>query len=159
MPSSPLGGNAARACIQAHTAGPHASEHKGPDPLQSSDPWQAALDKSSEPRVPSGNAAVTSDAARQIEQSVLQKLKASQAASNANSSGSTSVEASIVAKLESRLASSHGELDARINKLDGKVAQVAQKLDSQESLLQSLFAQQMSRIEELIGSTKKPRAE
>ena len=70
-----------------------------------------------------------------------------------------SIKASIMAKVETRLASSHGELDARISTLDCKVGQVAQKVDSQEGLLQSLFAQQLSRVEELIGTTKKPRAE
>ena len=102
---------------------------------------------------------MTGDTAKQIEQSVLQKIKASQAASSADTLASDSMEASIMAKVESRLASAHGELDARINTLDAKVGQVASKVDSQETLLQSLFAEQMSRIEELIGSTKKQRAE
>ena len=39
-----------------------------------------------------------------------------------------------MAKVESRLASVHGELDARISTLDNKVGQVASKVDSQESL-------------------------
>ena len=131
------------------------SDRKGVDPLQSMDPWQAALDKSSTLRTHHVGLPLASDAARQIEQSVLHKLKA--AAPDGTSA--ESMQASIMARVESRLASSHGELDSRINALDAKVGHVAQKVDSQEGLLQSLFAEQMSRIEELIGSTKKPRAE
>ena len=56
------------------------------------------------------------DAARQIEQSVLQQLKAPPF----ENSGAHTMEASIMAKVESRLAASHGELDARINSLDGR---------------------------------------
>ena len=63
------------------------------------------------------------DAARQIEQSVLQQLKATAG----DNSGAHTMEASIMAKVESRLAASHAELDARINSLDGKVGQVAHK--------------------------------
>ena len=61
--------------------------------------------------------------------------------------------------MDSRLANAHAELDGRITAIDTKTGQVAQKVDSQESVLQDLFAQQMSRIEELIGSTKRSRNE
>ena len=146
---------ASRRTLQGMCPVDRAMDRKGTDPLQVTDPWQVALDRSSSQRAPSGCSAFPGDAARQIEQSVLQKIKAS----TTESSGSSSIEAAIMAKVESRLAESHGELDARINSLDSKVGQVAQKVDSQEGLLQSLFAEQMCRIEELIGSTKKPRAE
>ena len=128
--------------LQGMSPVPSAVDSKGVDPLQNMDPWQAALDRSSASKVPS-------------ERSVLCKLKASAP----DTASSESIEASIMARVESRIASSHGELDAKIHALDSKVGQVAQKVDCQETLLQSLFAQQMSRIEELIGSTKKPRAE
>ena len=127
---------ASRRTLQGMWPNTGVGDRRGADPLQSMDPWQA-------------------ETARQIEQSVLQKVKAAQAFSGPDPSSSSSVEASIMARVESRLASVHGELDARISTLDNKVGQVASKVDSQESLLQSLFAEQMSRIEELIGSTKK----
>ena len=136
-----------------------AVDRNGADPLQGMDPWQAALDRSAAQRAQAPAPAMTGSTAKQIEQSVLQKIKASQAASSADVLASDSMEASILAKVESRIASAHGELDARINTLDAKVGQVASKVDSQETLLQSLFAEQMSRVEELIGSTKKRRAE
>ena len=130
-------------------------DNKAVDPLQQADPWKAALDRSQACKGQSGYSAIPENTARQIEQSVLQKIKAS----TGETPGQGSLEASIMEKVERRLVASHGELDARINALDGKVGQVAQKVDSQETLLQSLFAEQMSRVEELIGSTKKSRAE
>ena len=69
------------------------------------------------------------------------------------------LEASILAKVDSRLAAAQEGFQSQIGALDGKIQSVSSKVDPQEAVLQNLFQQQMSRIEELMGATKKVRQE
>ena len=136
-----------------HPPVPSPVDRSSRDPLQVSDPWQAALDRSAPGR--SSAPSSSGDIARVVEQSVLQRLKAAPS----DASNSAQLEAAILAKVDQKISACHHGLDTRISSLDGKVGQLSQKVDAQENTLQSLFAEQMSRIEELLGSTKKGRTE
>ena len=125
------------------------------DPLQASDPWQAALDRGPQPSHHGGTSSSSSDIAKVVEASVLQKLKAS----NTVSPQQEHLEQTLLARVDAKIAASHSDLEARVSSLDGRLGQLTHKVDSQEGVLQSLFAAQMSRIEELLGDTKRSRNE
>ena len=128
------------------------------DPLQVLDPWQVALDQRQVVRpnatLPGASSVSRSmltsgHAAADIEAAILAKVD-----SRINASQET-----LRKQLDSRITDSQESVRKQLGALDDRVTSVAQKVDSQESLLQGLFEQQMSRIEELIGSTKRGRNE
>ena len=130
--------------------------HRAPvDPLQVSDPWQAALDRGANAQPSGSSASSSADIARAVEASVLHKIRASPPATTQQEQ----FENAILARVDARIAASHNDLEAKVSSLDGRLGQLTHKVDSQEGVLQSLFAAQMSRIEELLGDTKRSRNE
>ena len=126
-----------------------------PDPLQLSDPWQQALNQRPGPSKGHDGPTTSAEAIKSLESSILNRVRNVQPAA----ASTAELEASILAKVDSRIAAAQEGLQSQIGTLDGKIQTVSSKVDSQESLLQNLFQQQMSRIEELIGATKKGRQE
>ena len=69
--------------------------------------------------------------------------------------GSAELEASILAKVDARLHAQSNALGGRIDGLETRVSTVASQVESQEQVMRSLFDAQMSRIEELLGASKR----
>ena len=70
-------------------------------------------------------------------------------------SGAPDLEANILAKVDARLKAQSTALGGRIDGLENRVSSVASQVESQEQVMRSLFDAQMSRIEELLGATKR----
>ena len=141
---------ASRRALQA--LAPLPSPGRQPDPFAASDPWQEALDRRQSrlfSPAASGTNGVDTRAARALESTIVRRVRDQLPA------GAPDLEANILAKVDARLKAQSTALSGRIDGLENRVSSVASQVESQEQVMRSLFDAQMSRIEELLGATKR----
>ncbi|OLP99125.1 hypothetical protein AK812_SmicGene18333 [Symbiodinium microadriaticum] len=127
------------------------------DPLQVHDPWAAALQK----QKPSQPASVQAMSA-QVEAKILAKIQRDRSLSSAPAPSEQlleELEQSFLAKVEARLTEHRTVVEGRLSGFETQVTALSDKVDGQESVLRSMFQEQMSRIEELLAAPKRSRHE
>ncbi|CAE7244768.1 unnamed protein product [Symbiodinium sp. CCMP2592] len=127
------------------------------DPLQAHDPWAAALQKQ-KPSQPASVQAVSA----QVEAKVLAKIQQDRSLSSVPAPSEQlreELEQSVLSKVEARLTEHRAVVEGRLSGVETQVTALSDKVDGQESVLRSMFQEQMSRIEELLAASKRSRHE
>ena len=122
---------------------PASASRAAPDPLQFSDPWQVALSQRQGSSKALEGPTTIAEAMKSIRQ---------------HEPGASCPACSCFHR-RARLAAAQEGFQSQFGVLDSKIQPVSSKVDSQEAVLQNLLQQQMNRIEELMGATKKVRQE
>ena len=63
----------------------------------------------------------------------------------------SSLRSEVLQQVKAHVEQTTGELGARVMSLEGQVAGVERRVEGQETLLRSMFQEQMSKIEELMA--------
>ena len=139
---------ASRRTLQA--LAPGIGQSRAQDPLAASDPWQEARDRRKGKAPAHVVPAPAGVDTRALESTIVQRVR-----NQLPGTGSAELEASILAKVDARLQAQSNALGGRIDGLETRVSSVASQVESQEQVTRSLFDAQMSRIEELLGASKR----
>ena len=128
------------------------------DPLQTEDPWSLYLASKDKNRKQSGGQPLVPAGGAPPKPQVTNLMQQVQVASSDIAKISAHIEHQVLAKVQQQVDAATGALGQKVSSLETNVGAIQRKVESQEAVLQEMFNQQMSRIEELLVP-KRPRNE
>ena len=138
---------ASKAVLQQLQAGPPTVK-SGPVETTPDDPWATYLRRRS-----ASSDAMSSQAVDKVAQKVIGQIQSGPAPLTAETFQhmAAQLRQEVLYEVKEHLDGTASELGARVMSVESQVASVAQRVDGQESMLRSMFQEQMSRIEELMA--------
>ena len=128
------------------------------DPLQTEDPWSLYLASKDKNRKQVGGQPLVSAASAPPKPQATSLTQQVQVASSDIARISAHIEHQVLAKVQQQVDAATGALGQKVSSLETNVGAIQRKVENQEAVLQQMFNQQMSRIEELLVP-KRPRNE